>query len=378
MRFMVAIETDATRYHGENASRPRLLEHSETAQILAHLSTDLAVHFPQLKSCSIGLAGALYDQTQLLRPGYPIYSTLEARVHSDIGSGSTEPAKVALGAKSDGFPAALQPDQNIPLGILQTLPLVCGGDDALIEELADAMEHRFLESGQISAHSAKALEANFEIAVNHARFMTVTDLNAMLHLQLEHFGFLPLWQLLDAAINVPDTELSVEGSGSQQFHWTGTAVRCSFETFDYWANQGSGKSLAASGLLLATSYSEWTREYRQYLTTLAAHEVPLEQVLASDPSAVLNSSFLIEDSGLQPRKDSVQLTEHSSGELGTVAVSVIGESGLMNYYPLIPSGLNDLHASIRKELGISGAVSFPGGVLYDEASRMLRPDNLNS
>lgn len=378
MRFMVAIETDATRYHGEYARRPGLLGDSEAAQMLAHLSTDLARHFPQLKSCSIGLAGALYDQTQLLRPGYPVYSALETSIANDVDSESAEPAKVAMGARSDGFPAALRPDDNIPLGILQTLPLVCGGSEALISELADAMEHRFLESGQLSAHSAKALEANFGIAVNHARFMTVTDLNAMLHLQLEHFGFLPLWQLLDAAINLPGTDLSVEGKCGQKFHWNGTAVRCNFETFDYWANHGAGRGLAAGGRLLATSYSEWTREYRQYLTTLAAHEVPLEQVLASDPTVVLDTSFMVEKSSLAPRKDSVQITEHSSGELGTVAVSVIGESGLMNYYPLIPSGLNDLHASIRKELGISGAVSFPGGVLYDESSRMLRPDNLGS
>ena len=87
----------------------------------------------------------------------------------------------------------LQPCEDIPLGLLQILPLLISGPADYVSQLAEEMEHRFIEQGQVSAHSAKSMEAQFQIASNHARFMTMTDLNALLRLQLEHYGFLPLW-----------------------------------------------------------------------------------------------------------------------------------------------------------------------------------------
>jgi hypothetical protein len=95
----------------------------------------------------------------------------------------------------------LQPLPDIPLGLLQLLPVVVNGPPELVEELGQAMEYRFLEEGQVSAHSASWLETAFGISINHARMMTLTDLNAMLRMQLDHFGFLPLWELLDAALS---------------------------------------------------------------------------------------------------------------------------------------------------------------------------------
>jgi hypothetical protein len=374
-RILVAIETDATRYHGEYASRPCLLDRGEAEQMLAHISTDLASHFPEIKTCALSMAGALFDQTQLLRPHYPIYSSLESMLAASYGRQEFQPRLLSLGAESGRMPEpALQPSPDIPLGLLQTLPIVVSGKPEFINRLADTMEHRFLENGQLSAHAAKALEANFRIVVNHARFMTLTDLNAMLNLQLEHFGFLPLWQLLDAAINTPGELVTVQGSGGQRFSWTGNAVRGVFETFDHWAQKGAGRSLASDGLVLAQAYSEWTREYRQFLTTLSAHGVPVEQVLPDTPDRVLEESFLIEESSFRSRQDVVPVTEHSSGELGTVAVSVAGETGQFNYYPLLPSGLNELHASIRESFGTTAGVSFPGSILYDGRSRQLKPD----
>ena len=256
-RILVAIETDATRYHGEHARRPHLLDRAGAEQMLAHLSTDLATHNPGIKSCALSLAGALFDQTQLLRPSYPVYSRLESMLKASFGDQDFQPRLFSIGSKSGLMPETeLQPYADIPLGLLQTLPLLVSGSPQLVDQLAENMEHRFLESGQLSAHSARALEANFGIVVNHARFMTVTDLNAMLHLQLEHFGFLPLWQLLDAGINTPHETLSVEGSAGQVFSWNGSAVRGVFETFDYWAQSGAGKAQASGGQMLAQGYAE--------------------------------------------------------------------------------------------------------------------------
>ena len=127
-RILVAIETDATRYHGENASRPRLLDRGEAEQILAHLSTDLAGQFAEIKSCALSLAGALYDQTQLLRPGYPVFSCLESMLGASFGDRQFQASLLSFGSESGRMPEQeLQPSSDIPLGLLQTLPIVVSG-----------------------------------------------------------------------------------------------------------------------------------------------------------------------------------------------------------------------------------------------------------
>lgn len=374
-RILVAIETDATRYHGEFARRPRLLDKAEAEQMLAHLATDLAAGIPETRHCALSMAGALYDQTQLLHPGYPVYARLESLLEESFRDEDFEPRLLSIGALSGQMPEAeLQPGKDIPLGLLQTLPLLVSGEAELVGRLADTMEHGFLESGQLSAHSARALEANFGIAVNHARFMTLTDLNAMLRLQLEHFGFLPLWELLDAAINQPGEPLAVAAGRGQRFRWDGRAVRAEFETFDHWAQRGGGRDLAAGDQSLAREYAEWTREYRQYLATLQAHGVAVEQSLPGEPGEPLPGSYLVERSRQAPAREAAAVTEHSSGELGTVAVTVVRGGEQINYYPLLPAGLNALHAEIRQSMGGEAGLSFPGAVLYDEAGRALVPD----
>ena len=76
-RILVAVETDATRYYGPNAARPALLGATDAEQMLAHIAADLHSLLPGISDCSLIATGALFDQTQILRPGYPVFSALE-------------------------------------------------------------------------------------------------------------------------------------------------------------------------------------------------------------------------------------------------------------------------------------------------------------
>ena len=62
--ILVGIETDPTRYHGESASRPALLDRISAEQVLDCIVTDLFEMIPHVRDCSVSMAGALYDQTQ--------------------------------------------------------------------------------------------------------------------------------------------------------------------------------------------------------------------------------------------------------------------------------------------------------------------------
>jgi len=374
--ILVGVETDPTRYHGEHASRPALLERVAAEQVLAHIAADLTAMFPVLSRCSLSMAGALYDQTQVLRPHLPVYTALKTLQHASNPGSDFQARLLSIGVSGAKMPVAdLQPFENISLGLLQILPLLISGPAHSVIELLDEMEHRFLEKGQLSAHSAMALEAQFQVSVMHARFMTLTDLNAMLRLQLEHYGFLPLWELLDAAIMARAGELEVTTPGGLRFKWRDDAVHSFFEPFDWWAQRGGGCGLPAGQQSLQTAYAGWTREYRRYLTMLTAHGVRVRQHLPGLEDAELTDSFLLEESTNTPEPSAAPVTAHGTDDLGTIAVTVVRGARQMNFYPLKPSGLDDLHQFIRDE-GYSGDIAYPGRLLYDESSRQLSAESL--
>lgn len=369
--ILVGVETDPTRYHGENASRPALLDRTAAEQVLAHIAADLTNMFPAINRCALSIAGALFDQTQVLRPQLPVFSALKSLQHSANPDGDFQPRLLSIGASDGQMPLPdLQPFENIPLGLLQILPILVSGPAEHVDELVQEMEHRFIETGQLSAHSAKGLEAHFQVSVNHARFMTITDLNALLHLQLKHYGFLPLWELLDAAMTPPVSALEVSTDGGLNFKWQDGAVHSFFESFDWWAQYGGGTDRAADDQQLQAAYADWTQEYRVYLTMLSAHGVKVCQHLPGLEDAELKDSFLLEESTVIPGASALPVTEHIAGELGTVAVTVVSGNRQMNFYPLQASGLNDLHEFIREQ-GYSGDVAYPGRICYDETSRQL-------
>ena len=369
--ILVGIETDPTRYHGEHASRPALLEKAAAEQVLAHISTDLTSAFPDVSRCSLSMAGALFDQTQVLRPAFPVYAALEALQQSSNPGSDFQARLLSIGSSEGQMPVQdLQPFEDIPLGLLQILPLLVSGPAEYLDRLKAEMEHRFLEQGQVSAHTAKALESQFQISINHARFMTITDLNAMLRLQLEHYGFLPMWELLDAAMTGTADKLEIETPGGLVFKWQDESVHSYFESFDWWALYGGGAKIPADDQQLQTAYANWTREYRRYVIMLRAHGVRVSQHLPGLEDAELTDTFLLEESTVVPEQPAASVTEHSADDLGVIAVTVVSGGRQMNLYPLEASGLNDLHQFIREQ-GYSGDIAYPARLRYDEATRQL-------
>jgi hypothetical protein len=263
----------------------------------------------------------------------------------------------------------LVPDPALPPGMLQLLCLQLHGRADALHTLEDEMEHRFMEEGQLSPLSARALERAFGVKTTHVRFLTVTDLLAMLKLQLEHFGFPALWTLIDAALeDAPSCE--VRGEGGQRFRWVDGAVHAEFETFDHWARHGGGRELPAESL--EGAYLAWTREYRQLLITLTAHGIRVMQHLPGSGEPL--TSLFLEEPGAAAGERPNAITEHDGGELGTLAVTVAQDGRLRHFYPLAPEGSNALHTHIAG-LGIAHeGLSFPGKICFDPEHRRLAAD----
>ncbi len=374
--ILVGLEIDPTGYPQESQKRPRLLDRVAAEQVLALIADELAGMLAEIKQCALTMAGALFDQAQILRPGLPVYAALETWQRTSNPGGKFQPRLLSIGASAGRMPNPLvQPETDTSPGALLVLPILMSGPANVVAKLIGAMEQLFLERGELASPACRHLASDFHISLNHARFMTITDLNALLRLQLELFGFLPLWELLDTAINQPGQARSVTSAENLKFAWRENAVHSSFETFDWWAAHGGGKNRSAKDQQLQVAYADWTREYRQYITMLAGHGITVKQHLAGHGDVDLNDTFLLEESTMEPGKTSAAITEHSMGDLGTLAITVVDGGRQMNFYPLRANGLTDLQDYIRAQ-GWAGHSAFPGHLCVDEETRRLIADTL--
>jgi len=372
--ILIGLEIGPGRQAPAVGGQRYLLDRTAAEQALTLAAGELSRIVPGIGQCALTMAGALYEQTQILRPGVPVYAALRELQRSASPGQGFAPRLLSVGASEGRMPhRGLQPDANTPPGALLVLPLLVSGQEDAIVDLSAAMEQLFLERGEVGEPPGTQLGSLFGLRPAHVRFMTLTDLNALLRLQLELFGFLPLWELLDTAINRPRQALTVSTAGNTEFEWREGAVHSFFQTFDRWATDGAGRNSPANAQELQTGYADWTREYRRYTTMLEAHGVTVEQHLADRGGAVLTGSFLREESPMPPGSADAPVTEHSVGDIGTVAVTVVRGGRQVNFYPLRASGLEELQDHIRAQ-GYAGHTALPGRLCVDETSRRLKAD----
>ena len=372
---LVGMETDATIYHGENAHSPHPLDKAGAEQLAAHLGADLANLIPEISKCTVTVVAGAYDQTQVLRPGFPLFNALRNILNNSNQADGGRSKLLSIGASSGQLPdPALQPDTTIPPSVLQLIPVLISGEHSLIEELGETMEHLFLEQGQLSPTTAMWVQQAFDMKIIHGRFMTLIDLTAMLQLQLDSFHFTPLWELIEVALFQPEEVLEIGTSEGNSFCYREGAIYSPFYSFDYWANEGPGSGIEAEKHMLGKRYADWTRIQRQYLMTLRSHGLEVRQHLPGSPDEPVAERFLVEVKPGPAHGGNMTITEHNAGELGTVAVTAIRDDRQFNYYPLTPAGLNDIHSLLRDRLGSNAQLSFPGYICYAEQSRSLTHD----
>jgi hypothetical protein len=143
---------------------------------------------------------------------------------------------------------------------------------------------------------------------------------------------------------------------------------------------------------LSAAYADWTRDFRRFTNTLESLHIPVRISAPSGDRGAPGAGYRVEATycvetrptpaaaarkSTQSSASRATLTEHSVGDLGTVAVTAASDDELAHYFPTRPEGLNDIHRDIARAIGIGDsrpAVAFPGTILYDERQRTLMPD----
>jgi hypothetical protein len=175
------------------------------------LAVDLQRLVPGIAALDGVVAGATFDPAELLRPGWPVHTAL-----AELGiqlPGARGGRIVVIGAHGGTMPAGLQPDSALAGGPLRLLPFILAGEAEQVASVGRAMEERLLDTGMAAAATALRVQTLFGVALEHARFMTLHDLCALIAMQYQHAGLDALWPLIETALFTPEREQWLRQTG---------------------------------------------------------------------------------------------------------------------------------------------------------------------
>ena len=356
------------------------LGRDEAAELAALAAADLHALVPQVEQCRLAVAGALFDAVELLRPGFPVWATLDElarrvpRAHLDN--------VVAFGTHEGHMPAQpLEPERTYADGPMRLLPLSLLAPEALAEELAERLEVELVGRGEAGARTSDWLMRALGVRLEHARFLSRNDLLAMTCVQYEHVNLAALWTLLECALLTPYREeatLSARGLGLRY-----ADGKVWIQSPSDWA---AAQAIDPTPVELGHRAHELAGivfELRQYAALLDAHRIAqaLESTQASATAA--EPGYLLEVFGaLDPAYGEARIHAHEAPGLGVIAVTLAqrGENGrarvLANGYPLQPRALGPLVAALAERSGIPAELHALGRIVLDESGRLGAPAEL--
>ena len=245
----------------------------DTATLAALVARDLAQLEPLAASLQLVVVGAHYDAVELLRPGWPVHAQLlqlAARIAPSIDGGGRI---VAFGAHDTQLPAGLVPSPEHAGGPLRLCPFVLDGDAGVLAEVGAMFERELIERGMAGAATALAAQELFGLRIEHARYLTLHDLAAMMALQYEHAGLAPLWPILETALLAPDTGQWLDAIPEPLVHYADGEARIALFSPDAWqARYAAGETDPGR---LQRQFAHFEARQRQFAAVLGAHGVPV-------------------------------------------------------------------------------------------------------
>lgn len=362
---VLALELSAS-----DTPRQRTLSRDEAAELASLVAADLHALVPQVDEARLALAGALFDAVELLRPGFPVWGTLDELARR-VPRGHLENV-VAFGTHEGHMPAQpLEPEAIFADGPMRLLPISLLAPESLAESLSEKLEVELVGRGEAGARTADWLMRTLGVQLEHARYLSRNDLLALTCVQYEHVNLAPLWTLLEAALLTPYREETTMSARGLALRYVDGRVEVQSPTG--WLRDQSG-DLGQR----AHDFAGIVFELRQYAALLDAHHLPL--VLAAKDAAEPATGYLIEafataDSGY----DAPALFAHEAPGLGVVAVTVAqrGDGGrarvLAQGYPLHPRALGPLVANLADRYAISSDLHALGRILLDSDGQLGAP-----
>ncbi len=351
----------------------------------------------EIADAGLVMPAALYDLTELLQPGLPMVEAMLDIYRGGLRGGPFQPQLLTIGSSGGRFPdAAIAPLRRPGSGPLLTVPFALVAPGPKLDELSRKIESTLLEKGSASLATDRAVRQLFGVDPVHLSYATFNDLAALMRVQMEHAGFLPLWQLIESALYRPDSIERLE-LDTHQFFATGGQVWTTWMSFDEWS---ATRALEAGEAV--EGYAQWLQTQRQYMAGLQSHGISvsvtpnLPGLRADDDEVALSvaqaNSLEAEAQWLRERIEDqmetaveaavITLTEQADPQVGPFAYTALVQSrdghllGLFNDYPLQPAAMQSIINHWQEQASRLDAVFHlerPGRVICHGRPPCLQP-----
>src|SRR5688572_2120993 len=262
----------------------------EAASALAALvARDLARFDDHAADFDLGLLAGAFDPVELLRPGWPLHRELDRLVAQAPGAG--RPRVIAFADREGRLPPNLQPQAEHAGGALRLLPFVLRGPRREVEALAARFEDSLLDTGMAGADTALCAQESFGADVEHARYLTVHDLAALIAMQYEHAGLGAAWSVVETALLAPGEEHWLDAPPEPLVRLVDGEARIALFDDEGWAASGFAPAGARDSARMGRDFDRFQTRQRQLAALLEAHGIPAtfdHCPAGRDPRAVLS------------------------------------------------------------------------------------------
>ena len=393
---VLTVELDPAAIVGDRPPEP--LDRDRAALLAGPIADDLRrIIGENVAEAGMVMPAALYDLTELLRPGLPMVEALLDVYRGSLRGGAFEPQLLALGSAGGRFPeSAIAPARQRGSGPLLAIPFALVAPGPALDPLRQILERDLLEKGRAGLATDRAIRQLLGVEPVHLSYATFHDLAALFKVQLEHAEFGGLWQLIEAALYRPDSVEQVELEPGNRFMGSAGAVWTPWMTFDEWASRN-----AADVDTSIEGYGRWVRMQRQTMAGLQSHGIPVtatapvKGTAAADPEVALSIAQAhaidagrpwyrqpVIDQGGVTSAAAVTVTEQATPELGPVAYTALVQAAdgqlltLAHDYPVHPDGMQailDHWAERAHSLGAAWQVERPGRMIAGGEPAQLQP-----
>ncbi len=256
------------------------LDQRQAGALASLVGRDLASFAADAAALDLVFAGAHYDPAEVLRPGWPLHQRLEelhARAPRADAAHADMARVIAFGADDRGVvPLPLRAQPDLQGGALRVLPFLLVGSAERAGAVAAAFEDALLERGMAKADTALMAQEMFAAKIEHARYLTVHDLTAMMALQYRNVGLDALWPLLETALVAPDQDAWLDAPPEPLLRYVDGAVRMAEFDRSGWQRHYAADALDTSRV--DRGFAHFQARQRQLAAILEVHGLDVEFV----------------------------------------------------------------------------------------------------
>lgn len=356
-----------------DASRRSTLTRDEAAELAAHIATDLQALLPAATEARLAVTGALFDAVELLRPGFPVWASLDELARR-VPRGHLDNV-VAFGTHEGRMPAQpLEPEATYADGPMRLLPITLLAPESLAATLAEQLELDLVGRGEAGQRTADWLIRTLGVPLQHVRYLSRNDLLALTCVQYEHVNLAPLWSLLETALLTPYREEATLSARGLPLRYADGAVQVQSPAQWLAGSSATDRAHAFAGIVF---------ELRQYAALLDAHALPLCLAPADGVNTQARDGYLLEAfDAADAACGAPVLVAHEAPGLGVVSVTVAqcGDGGLARVlahgYPLQPRALGALVSALAGQFGTAPDLHALGCIQLDADGRLGAPRTL--